>query len=124
VFGGHCHQDCVNRIGGIAHVQINSASYVWLPGNARRKIYDEASHAKHPNLHHVAPYRDPLWALVTLDLDAGTLSIQGRASAWVGPDPWERGAPEKDYPRDKNRPAISNWNGPLRESKLLHPDLP
>lgn len=117
VFAGHCHQDCVNRIGGIAHVQINSSSYVWLPENARRKVYDEASHNQHPYLDHVAPYRDPLWALVTLDLDAGTLAIEGRASAWVGPDPWERGAPEKHYPRDKNRPAISNWNGPLRESK-------
>jgi predicted phosphodiesterase len=114
VFGGHCHQDGVNRIGGIAHVQINSASYVWLPANARRNVYDEESHRKHPYLNHVAPYRDPLWALVTLDLDAGTLAIQGRASDWVGGDPWQRGAPEKDYPRDKNRPAISDWTGPIR----------
>ena len=124
VFAGHCHQDCVNRIGGVAHVQINSSSYVWLPDNARRRVYDEASHDRHPHLDHVAPYRDPLWALVTLDLDAGTLAIQGRASAWVGPDPWERGAPEKDYPRDRNRPAISSWNGPILEGKSLHPDAP
>lgn len=116
VFGGHCHQDGVNRIGGIAHVQINSASYVWLPGNARRNVYDEESHRKYPYLNHVAPYRDPLWALVTLDLDAGTLSIEGRASEWVGPDPWTRGAPEKDYPRDTSRPAISDWSGPIREA--------
>ena len=117
VFGGHCHQDCVNRIGGIAHVQINSASYVWLPDKARLKVYDEASHNKHPYLDHVAPFRNPLWAIATLHLDAGTLSLQGRASEWVGPDPWKRGAPEKDYPRDKTRPSISNWNGPIRESK-------
>jgi 3',5'-cyclic AMP phosphodiesterase CpdA len=115
VFSGHCHQDCVNRINGIAHVQINSASYVWLPANSRRNVYDEASHRKHPYLDHVAPYRDPLWALVTLDLDAGTLAVEGRATEWVGPDPWARGAPENDYPRDKNRPAISHWNGPVRE---------
>jgi len=114
VFAGHCHQDGVNRIGGIAHVQINSASYVWLPGNARRNVYDEESHHKHPHLNHVAPYRDPLWALVTLDLEVGTLTIEGRASEWVGPDPWQRGAPEKDYPREKNRPAISDWTGPIR----------
>ena len=116
VFSGHCHQDYVNRIGGIAHVQINSASYVWLPDNARRNVYDEESHRLHPYLNHVAPYRDPLWAMVTLDLDVGTLAIQGRASEWVGPDPWERGAPEKDYPRETNRPAISDWSGSLRDN--------
>jgi len=116
VFGGHFHQDSVQRINGVAYAQINSASYVWLPDNARRNVYDEESHKKHPNLDHVAPYRDPLWAIVTLDHDAGTLSIQGRASEWVGPDPWARGAPEKDYPRNTNRPAITNWNGPLREN--------
>jgi 3',5'-cyclic AMP phosphodiesterase CpdA len=115
VFGGHCHKDFVERIGGITHVQINSASYVWLPANARRNVYDEVSHKNHPHLDHVAPYRDPLWALITLNLDAGTLSIQGRTSEWVGPDPWERGAPEKDYPRDKNRPAISKWHGLIDE---------
>lgn len=117
VFSGHCHQDYVKRIGGIAHVQINSASYVWLPGNARRNVYDEESHKKHPYLNHVAPYRDPLWAMVTLNLDAGTVSVEGQASEWVGPDPWERGAPEERYPRDSNRPAISNWNGAIREKK-------
>jgi len=113
VFSGHCHQDYVNRIGGIAHVQINSAAYVWLPANARMNVYDEALHQKHRNLNHVAPYRDPLWALVTLDLDAGTVDVQGRATEWVGPDPWERGAPEDRYPRAKTRPAISNWQGPI-----------
>lgn len=115
VFGGHCHQDYVTRLGGIAHIQINSASYVWLPGHARRRVYDAETHTQHPHLDHVAPYRDPLWTLVTLDLEAGTLSLEGRASAWVGPDPWERGAPEQEYPRDRNRPRISPWQEPFRE---------
>jgi len=48
-----------------------------------------------------------------LDIDAGTLSIKGRATEWVGPDPWARGAPEDRYPRDKNRPTISDWTGPI-----------
>lgn len=116
VFSGHCHEDCVNRIADIAYIQINSASYVWLPAKARRNVYDEKTHQVNPLLNHVAPYRDPLWALVTLDLDAGTLHIEGRASEWVGPDPWERGAPEMDYPRKTNRPAISNWRGSIREA--------
>jgi len=115
VFSGHCHEDCVNRIGGIAHVQINSASYVWLPAHARRKVYDEELHEAHPYLDRVAPYRAPLWALVTIDLGAGTLTIEGRETEWVGPDPWERGAAEKDYPRARTRPAISDWAGAVYE---------
>ena len=101
VFSGHFHQDYVVRIGGIAHVQINSASYVWLGSDRRAKVYDDATHTAFPVLDRVAPYHDPLWALVTLDLDAGTLTIQGRRSKWDGPDPWQRGAPESDYPRAK-----------------------
>lgn len=113
VLTGHLHQDYVRRIKGIAHVQFNSASYVWLPGNDRRRVYPEAAHKDHPYLDQVAPYRDPLWAVVTLDPEAGTLAIQGRHSEWVGPDPWQRQAPEKDYPRATTRPAISDWSGGL-----------
>jgi len=112
---GHLHQDYVQRVGGIAHIQVNSASYVWLPGNARRAVYEAELHKAHPYLDHVAPYRDPLWAVMTIDHDAGTLTMRGRASEWVGPDPWERGAPESTYPRASNRPAISDWAGPIRE---------
>jgi hypothetical protein len=32
-------------------------------------------------------YRDPLWALVTLDLEPGELVVEGRRAEWVGPDP-------------------------------------
>ncbi len=116
VLCGHLHQDGVRRIGGIAHAQVNSASYVWLPGDARRKVYGASAHESHPNLERVAPYRDPLWTVFTLDHDAGTLSLDGRATDWVGPDPWQRGAPEKDYPRDLVRPAISKWSGPFGRS--------
>lgn len=115
VLCGHFHQDWVRRIGGIAHVQVNSASYVWLPDNARRNVYPEETHRKHPYLDHVAPYRDPLWTVITIDHDAGTLALEGRATEWVGPSPWERGVPERDCPRDLVRPGISPWSGPLRE---------
>lgn len=114
---GHLHQDYLRPINGIAYAGINSASYVWLPANARRDVYDAAAHKAHPYLNHVAPYRDPLWAVVTIDHDAATLNIKGRTSAWVGPDPWARGALESAYPRDVQRPAISDRSGPLWAKK-------
>ncbi len=108
VLSGHLHEDYLRVVDGISHVQINSASYVWLPGNAAREVYAKEEHAKFPYLRHVAPYRDPLWALATLDWARGELRIEGRATEWVGPDPWARGAGEKDYPREVVRPSVTD----------------
>ncbi|MFW5692921.1 MAG: metallophosphoesterase family protein [Thermoguttaceae bacterium] len=102
-------------------VQINSASYVWLPAAAARETYPAEVHRAHPYLRRVAAYRAPLWALATLDLDRGELLLEGRRSEWVGPDPWERGAPEDQYPRDKSRPAISDRQLALRHPPIAQP---
>jgi 3',5'-cyclic AMP phosphodiesterase CpdA len=109
VFSGHFHEDYLRTVAGIPYVQINSASYVWLgePKTAR-ETWPHAVHAKHPSLVNVAAYRDPLWAVVTLDLARGEMTIEGRRSEWVGPDPWQRGASDKVCPRDRVRPAISD----------------
>ena len=107
VFSGHFHQDYALEVHGIRYVQINSASYVWLPAAAARESHSPEIHRSHPYLRNVAAYRDPLWALVTVDLDRGELLIEGTRSEWQGADPWQRGAPETEYPRDKNRPSIS-----------------
>ena len=108
VLSGHLHQDYLRTLNGIAHVQINSASYVWLGEKGRRMVYPEPVHQAHPHLASVAPYRDPLWAMVVIDAEAGTLTLTGRSTEWVGPDPWQRGAPESSHPRTACRPAISD----------------
>jgi predicted phosphodiesterase len=114
VFSGHFHQDYALELNGIRYVQINSASYVWLPAAAARETYPPEVHRAHPYLRHVAAYRDPLWALVTLDLDRRELVIEGVRSDWHGPDPWSRGVSENEYPSDKTRPAISERRFELR----------
>ena len=113
VFSGHSHQDYELLINGVRYIQINSASYVWLPGAAARETFPPEVHKAHPSLRNVAAYRDPLWALVTIDFSKSELLLVGRRSEWVGPDPWQRGAPAKDYPRDKNRPRISDRHAKL-----------
>ena len=117
VFSGHFHQDYVLENNGVRYVQINSASYVWLPEAAARETYPPEMHRVHPHLRNVAAYQDPLWALVTVDLDRGELMVEGTRSKWLGPDPWERGAPETDYPRDKCRPVISDRRFTLRQPR-------
>ena len=77
-------------------------------GAAVRETFPPEVHKAQPYLKHCAVYREPLFALATLDLDRGTLVIEGRRTDWIGPDPWQRGTTEKDHPRDRTRPAISD----------------
>lgn len=64
-----------------------------------------------------AAYRDPLWAVATLDLAAKARTIEGKASQWVGPDPWQRGAGEKDRPKERIAPCISDRKVRLAQAK-------
>lgn len=117
VFSGHHHQDYQCVINGIPYLQINSASYLWLGSKLARETYPPDVHRAHEHMKYVAAYRDPLWAVVTLDPAAATLTVQGRASRWVGPDPWERGADEKDRPRARIAPGISDRTVKLAQAQ-------
>lgn len=108
VFCGHLHRDYAKTIDGIPHVQINSASYVWLAGKMTRESYPPEIHKAYPSLVNVAPYRDPLWAEVSVDRNAGQLVIAGRSTVWVGDDPWKRGASEAMCPKEACQPMISD----------------
>lgn len=95
-------------VNGIRYFQINSAAYWWLNNPAaRRETYPPEVHRKYRYLTHVAAYRAPLWAVVTLDFDRGDLVIEGRRTEWVGPDPWSRGE-VTDRPREHLHPWISD----------------
>jgi predicted phosphodiesterase len=100
VIAGHSHVDYCRLINGIHYVMINSASYQWVGGD-----------------HHTCPYRDPLWAMIGVDLAAGTIEIEGRSTSWVGPSPRECGADsDKDYwgwDPAYGQPRISSWRFPL-----------
>jgi hypothetical protein len=67
------------------------------------------THARYKSLRYVAAYRDPLWALVEVDLAAGEIRIRGRDTHWVGPSAVERASME---PTRRNiefiRPAIGD----------------
>lgn len=107
-FSGHLHRDYCKRIGGILHAQINSASYKWLGGKYTHDSYSKEIHEKHPYIKYTSPYRDPLWAVVTIDLDRGVMEIEGRTSQWVGPSPWDVGADRVEHDAGTIRPTISD----------------
>lgn len=67
--------------------------FFWLEQQRSAKdlrIGVSAIHTIHPWIGHMSPYRDPLWACVTID-PAGELRIEGVHSQWVAPSPKELG---------------------------------
>jgi 3',5'-cyclic AMP phosphodiesterase CpdA len=109
-FSGHHHIDYATEIAGIHYVQINSMSYQWLGEKYPCERYTPDVNQAHPYIKYTAPYRDSLFAIVTLSAEGG-LRIEGRRSEFVGPSPWELGMPEvKGTSRDKGRlvPRISD----------------
>lgn len=103
-FSGHHHIDYQRRIGAIDYIQINSMSYFWMGGDYQHVRYNETIDKNYPWIKYTAPYRDPLFAVVTLEPD-GSISIAGTQSTWVGPSPWDLGYPKTR--KEQIVPAIS-----------------
>jgi predicted phosphodiesterase len=102
-FSGHHHVDFATQIAGIHYVQVNSMSYSWLGEKFQHERYGADVNKAFPWIKFTAPYREPLFAVVTLSAEDG-LRITGRRSEFVGPSPWELGMEEvKGSSRDKTR---------------------
>ena len=112
-FSGHHHRDYVRRIRGILYPQINSMSYHWLGGAFVHDSYGPEIAKKYPDLKYTAPYKDPLYALVTLDRKRGFLQIDGVKSEFVGPSPWELGASREKLDAATLTPNLSDWKMPI-----------
>ncbi len=99
VFTGHHHQDYHNVINGIHYVQINSMSYYWMGSKYRQMRYDETINKNHPWIRDTAPYKDPIWAFLTV-YEGPVFEIKGRHTDFVRPSPQEMGFGEfeKVYP--------------------------
>ncbi len=97
-FSGHHHIDYSRCINGIQYIQINSMSYFWVGGNYQRVRYSKKIDKQYPWIKYTVPYRDPLFALVTVGAD-GTIQIEGTQSEWVGPSPKDLGYPPERMDR-------------------------
>lgn len=106
VFSGHHHQDWTQTLSSIHHLQMNSASYQWVGEKYTHPSYPDDILKSHPTLRSTCPYRDPLWALVTIDPARGTLVVEGRSSEWVGASPSQLGIPTSSAPPESVIPAI------------------
>lgn len=84
---GHSHLDAAVTVGGVPYLHVNSAAYFWVGSDHRHESYPEAVHADHPWISRTCPYRDPLFACLTIDPEAGQVEVRGVRSTWVGPSP-------------------------------------
>ena len=107
-FSGHLHRDYCRVIHDIPYIQINSAAYFWIGPAFPHARYGADVERTHPAIKNTVPYKEPLWAVVTIDFDQATMAIQGRVSAFVGPSPWELGADRNEFEAETVAPAISS----------------
>ncbi len=116
VLAGHNHIDYVSSRNGIYYVTVNSSSYQWVGAKHKHRSYSKEIHAKAPSLDRTCPYRDPLWASVSIDTARGILSIEGRTTTWVGKSPTELGVDTSQFwgwDPAYGSPTISNWRVPV-----------
>ncbi len=112
-FSGHHHRDYVQQIHGIIYPQINSMSYHWLGAEFIHNRYAPEIMKKHPDIKYTVPYKDSLFALVTLDRQHGFMQIEGVKSEFVGPSPWELGASRKKLDAATLSANVSDWKLPI-----------
>lgn len=74
-FSGDQHVDAYGEVNGIHYFQVNSASYFWIEEAA---VYSNG---------HMAEYKDPLYAFVTIDLENKTIEVKGTSSEFLPPAP-------------------------------------
>lgn len=98
-FSGHHHIDFVKTINNIHYMQINSMSYKWVGDKYRHARFSPEIEKAHPWVSYTIPYKDPLFAIVTLT-SGGDLRIEGAKSQFIPPTP-----SELDYPTDSLDPA-------------------
>ncbi len=96
---GHHHNNVYDRIKDIPYININSMSYHWVGEKyVCPDRYPEEIMKAYPEAKYIAPYNDPLYALV--ELTNKSLKITGIKSDFMPPTPADLGIPE---PHDPNR---------------------
>jgi Icc protein len=104
---GHHHKDNVTRIGSTWFWNVNSMSNYWLDVPYATLRYTPQLDVRYPNIRYVAPYRDPVFAIVTIT--DGVIDIRGRKSVFVGPSPAEQGFPMKSW-EDIVSPSVTDFS--------------
>jgi len=88
---GHIHIDDLQEYEGVLYYTVNSISNLWMGTAFAAQHYAQAIHQQHPSLEFVAPYEDPLFAVITLD--SSGIRVIGRHSRFIPPSQEQLGWP-------------------------------
>ncbi len=93
---GHHHTDGLREIESIRYIHINSMSYRWLGGDHRRARFPAHIERAYPWVSYTAPYRDPLFTVLTLDGETSTMRLDGASTQFIAPSPREMELPNAE----------------------------
>lgn len=105
---GHSHLDFHFQKNEVNYIGINSMSYQWSDKYTTTDRFPKELYNEYANLHHIAAYKDPLYAFAKVD-PKGTMAIEGVKSDWMPPSPFDLGMPEKEH-GVSNTPQISDFH--------------
>ncbi len=88
---GHAHVTQHLVVGGVNYVHINSASYYWVGAKFKHKSYPDSVHEIYPSLEFACPYESSLFAFLTIDPVSNKVTVRGKKTKWIGPNPAELG---------------------------------
>ena len=107
-FNGHDHIDYHKQINGIHYVEVNSMSYQWLGEKYSNKTrYSAELYDKYQSLDKLAPYKDALYTIISVDPHKGRIELEGLKSEWIEPSPANQGVPLQ-VPGNRYTPEISD----------------
>lgn len=104
---GHSHIDFHYQKNMINYIGINSMSYQWSDKYTTTDRFPKELYKEYGNLHHIAAYKDPLYAFATID-PKGNFEIEGVKSEWMPPSPYDLGMP-LNTDGAPNSPVISDY---------------
>lgn len=104
---GDLHHDNITRLGDTWFWNVNSMSNCWLDVAYETMRYTPEIDQKYPNIKYTVPYRDSLFAIVTIT--DGVIDIRGRQSEFVGPTPAQLGFPMSSWETIIS-PSITSYN--------------
>ncbi len=115
---GHEHLDAAAEEDGIWYVQINSMDCQWVDLEfMQENLFGPEIDEKYPNIKYTAPYKDPVFAIITMD-DKG-MEIKGRQSEFVGADPEALGFYAEGTPWTKTYGYRKHFTTPSQEDRYL-----
>ena len=78
---GHYHRSGLDMIDGVAFLDVNSASFNWVP--KPHHLYPEEWYKKYESIGNQVIYKAPVSAVVTIDSDTETIEIEGVKNSFV-----------------------------------------